>query len=72
MDRFVEFTWKGERNRPLDVYRPCSCGTCSATQNGIGYLSFSDGDGWGFTVWLEDEEVFLMLKAALENLKQAR
>lgn len=66
-----EFVWNdAERNRRLDVYRPCPCGTCSVCRRGVGYLSFSDDRGNGFTVWLQDEEVFDRLGAALNQLRK--
>jgi hypothetical protein len=72
MGVFTDFAWnKGERNRQLTVYRPCDCGTCSAVRQGIGYLSFSDSHGRGFTVWLENEEVFQRLRRALGQLRRA-
>jgi hypothetical protein len=65
----ADFIWNnGERNRELGVYRPCSCGTCLGTRNGVGYLSFSDTEGRGFTIWLENEEVVQRVNRALESL----
>jgi hypothetical protein len=67
-----DFAWnRGEMNRQLTVYRPCTCGTCSAVRQGVGYLSFSDSHGRGFTVWLENEEVFQRLRRALGQLRGA-
>jgi hypothetical protein len=60
-----DFVWRGEKNRLLDAYRPCPCGTCSQSRRGIGYLSSSDAKGRGFTVWIENEEVFQRLSRAL-------
>jgi len=61
-----QFTWDdGEKNRPLLLFRPCSC-ECDS-RLGIGYLSGSDAYGRGFTVWITDEQVFLRLKAVLQN-----
>lgn len=66
-----EFVWNNaERNRRFDVYRPCPCGTCSVCRRGVGYLSFSDDGGNGFTIWLQDEEVFDRLRAALDELRK--
>jgi hypothetical protein len=68
MGENADFVWNnGERNRQLDVYRPCPCGTCSRTCKGIGYLSFSDSAGRGFTIWIENEEVFQRLTSALRH-----
>jgi len=65
-----DFVWYGEKNRQLDVYRPCPCGTCSKNGNGVGYLSFSDATGKGLTVWIGEEEVFRSLRNALKRLKR--
>lgn len=50
-----EFTaWKGERGRPLQFARPCSCG-CDAREgkHGAGYITGSDAEGFGFTLWVK-------------------
>ena len=66
-----EFIWnKGEKNRLLSVYRPCSCGTCSGLTKGVGYLSYSDEKGRGFTLWLENEVAFMRLRKALGRLRR--
>lgn len=58
-----EFVWDGEeRNRTLAVSRPCRCGSC--VTRGFGYLSGSDANGNGFTIWIEHEEVFRRLELA--------
>src|ERR1700722_6637893 len=62
-----DFIWYGERGRRLDAYRPCPCGTCSGTHQGVGYLSSSDASGHGFTVWIQNEEVFQRLSEALKR-----
>ncbi len=67
MKRASNFIWYGERGRRLDAYRPCPCGTCSGTRQGVGYLSSSDASGRGFTVWIENEEVFQRLSKALKR-----
>jgi len=58
-----QFNWKGEKNRPLQVRRPCPCG-CDLRDgyHGVGYLTGSDEEGNGFTIWIESEEVFQRLK----------
>jgi hypothetical protein len=72
MGESADFIWNnGERNRQLSVYRPCPCGTCSSIRRGVGYLSFSDMKGRGFTVWLENEEVFQRLRDALRLFRKA-
>jgi len=61
--------WTGERNRQLNVYRSCPCGVCSNSVKGVGYLSSSDSTGQGFTIWIEDEEVFRRLRRAIGRFK---
>jgi len=63
-----DFVWKGEKDRRLSVYRPCACGVCTANRKGVGYLSFSDEDGNGFTIWIQREQVFRKLRSALRRL----
>lgn len=58
----TDFVWTGERDRPLGLYRPCRCNVCSRNRKGVGYLSFSDASGHGFTVWITDEKVFQRLR----------
>jgi len=68
MRESADVIWNnGEKNRTLAVYRPCPCVTCSKNLNGVGYLSSSDADGHGFTIWLEDEAVFRRLRFALRR-----
>jgi len=60
-------TWVGEKNRPKMVRRSCPCGTCQASKNSyapnsVGYLSWSDADGNGTTVWINSEENYQTLK----------
>lgn len=58
--------WKGEINRPLQMQRPCSCG-CDLRGGrncGVGYLTGSDNDGNGFTLWITDEALFQVLEKA--------
>ena len=59
----MEETWnEGEKNRMLQVKRPCPCGTCQADGvHGVGYLTGSDAEGNGFVLWIESEEVYQML-----------
>lgn len=47
--------------RPLELYRPCSCG-CDYRYgaHGVGYLH-GIKDGEGVTVWIESEEVYQVL-----------
>jgi hypothetical protein len=68
LKRGSDFIWYGERNRRLDVYRPCPCGGCSKHHRGIGYLSSSDAKGRVFWVLIEDEEVFQRLALELKRL----
>jgi len=64
--------WRGERNRQLDVYRACPCSVCSKSREGVGYLSFSDASGRGFTIWIEDEKVFRRLRHAIRRFREDR
>ncbi len=69
----ADFVWNnGERNRQLSVYRPCPCGTCTCVRKGVGYLSFSDTHGRGFSIWLENEEVFKRLSSALRHFRKVQ
>lgn len=72
MAKGADTVWNGERNRQLDVYRPCPCGVCSKNQIGVGYLSSSDAKGRGFTIWIVNEEVFRRLRRALRRFRENR
>jgi|SRR5271170_8002703 len=72
MRESADLIWKGERNRLLDVYRPCECCVCSKSSKGVGYLSFSDTNGNGFTVWIKDETIFRRLATALRLIRHDR
>jgi hypothetical protein len=61
-------TWHGERNRAAKVRRPCPCGCDARTGpiaegKAVGYLSGSNADGEGFTLWIPDEPTYEVLKA---------
>ena len=61
-----EIVWQGEKDRLLQVRRPCSCGCDDrGGRGGVGYLTGSDAAGNGFTIWIESEEVFLRLENLL-------
>jgi hypothetical protein len=61
-----EFTWLGEKDRLLQVCRPCPWGCDDrGGRPGVGYLTGSDAEGNGFTVWIESEEVFQRLEKLL-------
>lgn len=62
MEKSGEFIWKGEANRQFGAYRPCKCGVCSRDRKGVGYLSFSDANGNGFTIWIKREKIFQRLR----------
>lgn len=65
-----QFHWTGEESRPLQVCCPCFCG-CD-TRNGklgVGYLTGSDAEGHGFTIWIETEEVYRAIWQALSGNK---
>ena len=65
--------WKGEPNRPLAMYRPCRCG-CDYRNGllGVGYLSASDDDGNGFTIWIQNERIYTQIKLALRQARRAK
>lgn len=69
MNQFNESVWNGEKDRQLAAYRPCPCGVCSRGHKGVGYLSSSDANGCGFTIWIEDEKVFRRLRHALRRVR---
>lgn len=55
--------WTGEKNRSLSLRRPCKCGCDKrAGITGVGYLTASDHNGNGFTLWLTDEITFKTLE----------
>jgi len=61
-----EITWKGEKDRLLQVRRSCPCGCDDrGGRPGVGYLTGSDGEGNGLTIWIESEEVYLRLERLL-------
>jgi hypothetical protein len=61
-----QFTWKGEKDRPLQVLRPCHCGCDNrGGRLGVGYLTGSDEEGNGFTIWIESEEVYQVMDKLL-------
>jgi hypothetical protein len=63
-----QYIWKGEPNRSFMLSRPCSCGCDSRDgRKGIGYLSGSDDDGNGFSIWIEDERIYRILEAMLDG-----
>lgn len=56
----LQLAWQGETHRPLQyVHAPCDCRTCSDARpdEGLGYLSMSDDQGRGVTVWITDPDV---------------
>ncbi len=56
-----------DKGRPLQACRPCPCGCDERTgSEGVGYLTGSDEDGNGFTIWIESEEVFNAVSAVLK------
>lgn len=64
-DSEIEF-WNGEKNRPLQVCRPCPCG-CDDRDGikGIGYLTGSNQVGAGFTIWFASEKSFQKVQGIL-------
>ena len=64
-----EISWNaGDCNRTLKAVRPCECG-CDFRDgvSGVGYLTGSNSDGDGFTIWIENEQVYKLLETLLES-----
>lgn len=66
----LDYCWGGEKNRPFGLYRPCPCGVCSKSARGVGFLSWSNRAGQGFTIWITDEGVFRRLRQALYHRRR--
>jgi hypothetical protein len=68
-----QITWKGEKGRALQVCRPCSCG-CDERDGfkGVGYVTGSNAKGNGFTIWIENDEVFNNISAVLGGRKAVK
>jgi len=66
----IHFWQQGERGRPLMVCRPCPCG-CDVRGGvpGVGYLTGSDADGNGFTLWIKDEAAYSRIASTLLGSK---
>jgi len=65
-----QITWdNGDESRPLNVYRPCSCG-CDFRDGikGVGYISGSDLKGNGFTIWIEAEDVYQRVRQIIAGI----
>jgi hypothetical protein len=61
-----EIVWQGEKDRLLQVRRPCPCGCDDrGGRGGVGYLTGSDAAGNGFTIWIQSEEVYQRLERLL-------
>jgi len=61
-------TWYGEEGRPLGLHRPCPCGCDSrGGSKGVGYLTGSTDEGDGFTIWIQDENVYQVVRDVLES-----
>ncbi len=61
-----DFVWQSPNEEPnhyVKVQRPCECG-CDFRDGdfGIGYLIGGLGNGKGFTIWIETEEVYQRLR----------
>jgi hypothetical protein len=54
--------WKGEPNRMFRIQRPCSCGCDERDgKKGVGYITGSDKNGNGVTIWIADEKVYRIM-----------
>jgi len=60
--------WFAEPLRDPQVRRPCVCG-CDERDGvkGVGYFTASNIDGFGVTLWLENEVDYAALSLALER-----
>jgi hypothetical protein len=62
----------GEKGRRFGVFVPHHCLATWKARGvkgpGVGYISATDGDGNGFTIWIESEEVFAMAQKILGPL----
>lgn len=47
---------KMDKNHPLEVHPANKC--CGGHSDGAGYLCGSDGEGNGFVLWIEEQEIF--------------
>mgnify|MGYP006430625829 CR=1 FL=1 len=59
------WTWNGEANRETMVCRPCPCGCDNRNpefDGWAGYMTGSDADGNGFTMWIKEEEKFVAVQ----------
>jgi len=63
--------WKGDFGRTPRVQRPCECG-CDLRDGakGVGYLTGSDSDGNGFTLWITDEKLYKTMEKAFQQAKK--
>jgi hypothetical protein len=66
----INFWQQGERSRELAVCRPCACG-CDTRLGvpGVGYLTGSDPDGNGFTLWIKEEAMYERLARTLRRMR---
>jgi len=69
MGKEQQFSWTGERARPLRVEYPCECG-CSQPPSPeyVAYLTGSTTAGEGFSIWLTPE----VTAAVQQKLRRAR
>lgn len=63
--------WKGDPGRAPRVQRPCECG-CDLRdgKKGVGYLTGSDSEGNGFSLWITDEKLFKTMEKAFTQAKK--
>jgi hypothetical protein len=67
-----EVLWDNKRNpelvdgeRDLQLSRNCDCGTCRATQSGVGFIT-GGVDGEGVTIWIKSEKAYQRLRKLFE------
>jgi hypothetical protein len=62
--------WRdGEKNRAVRLYRVCPCGACQrgAKGKGVGFLSGSDANGDGFSLWVRNEAEYALLRKSFDE-----
>ena len=57
--------WNGDKGRPGQIKRPCSCGCDERDGNIFGYYTQSDSRGRGLTVIFETEAEYQETRASM-------
>lgn len=63
--------WKGDAGRAMRVQRPCECG-CDLRdgKKGVGYITGSDKNGNGFTIWITNESLYQIMEKSFKASKK--